>query len=664
MFPDGAFLDHAKRRTIFAATEDGMLYGYLLFRITKSTQKISITHLCINANSRGKGTAVLLLNYLRSKYANTFRGISLSCRKDYDRASKLWERYGFKAINSTRSRSKEEHYLTHWWYDFGNSDLFSGSIDNSQKIFALLDANIIIKLRDAPSDGNAESEALAADWLADEADFYYAPEIFNEINRDPDLERATATRDFLKTFKVARFQPRERDSILENLSSIIPFNSINNDSDRKQLSECIASGISYFITLDDGLLTKNTEVYTSYGVSILRPAEFILFLDHNANGRDYNSYRLAGVHSHMANIKNGDLEKLCDVCWLLPGAVEKKYQLREKITNVISDIKNGIFKILRNAEGNCIAYFALRFSENHASIPLLRILKGKISDILLQQILREIISLSNNNNAPVIILEDDLRETTDEEVLQSIGFEKIEGKWTKVICNGLINSRETIKDHPYLKRYWNTEAILAKLSDMNDQDRNIMLLQIERKLSPVKFSDIKIPTYIVPIKANWAGELFDHYISGQNLFGAKPELSWNRENVYYRSVNPVSESAPARILWYVSEDPNSISGRCKCIVACSYLDEVHIGPAKILFKKFKNYGIYQWHDILRLTTNAPEKEIKVLKFIDTNVFHSPVSLRRVHEVLANFGRPPNTFASPLQVSHQIFNEIYRIGNKL
>jgi hypothetical protein len=48
MFPEGAFIDHAKKRTIFCAINDGELIGYILFRITQSNGTISIAHLCID----------------------------------------------------------------------------------------------------------------------------------------------------------------------------------------------------------------------------------------------------------------------------------------------------------------------------------------------------------------------------------------------------------------------------------------------------------------------------------------------------------------------------------------------------------------------------------------------------------------------------------------
>lgn len=75
------------------------------------------------------------------------------------------------------------------------------------------------------------------------------------------------------------------------------------------------------------------------------------------------------------------------------------------------------------------------------------------------------------------------------------------------------------------------------------------LLQMERMFFPLKIRELEIPTYIIPIRPYWAGQLFDNVISSENLFGAEPDKLWSIENVYYRHTMPITERAPARILW-------------------------------------------------------------------------------------------------------------------
>ena len=664
MFPEGAFIDHARNKTIFGAVEDGVLMGYILFRITQSKRLVSITHVCIKPDYRKRGVGKLLLNAVKEKYARLYKGISLRCRKDYVEASRFWETFGFKAIDSIRSRSKDEHYLVKWWYDFGNSDLFSDHITTSSKINAVLDANIIMKLSDEPCKENAEALALIADWLSEEADYFFAPEVFNEINRDGNLKRAAETRKFIHTLHEARFNSTESDLFFQELNSLLPGTSANDHSDRKQLAESISAGIDYFITLDTELMEASDSIYEKYSIKVLRPADFILFIDHNTKGRDYNSYRLAGARHEYANIRQNELDELATDCWLYGEKNEKKHQLIQKLTAVISDIQHSVLRLVKDNSGKCIAYFAITYNDGQLILKLIRTVKSKIADILFQQLIKDIILLAIEKSCSLIKIEDDIFSNERMQLLYSFGFDNTpEQGWCKINIIGQQDSLDILNTHTLINQLWATAAILKKMDGLQGTEKHSFKLQLEKKLWPVKFTDIELPTYIIPIKPHWAGQLFDHYIADHTLFGSKPELSWSKENIYYRSVKPVTELSPARILWYVSSEARAISGRDKSIVATSYLEQVHIGPAKILFQKFKNYGIYEWKDIYKLADQDSLKEIKALKFTDTEVFKNPVSLRSVDKIMKQFGRLTNTFASPVEVSSLIFNEVYRIGKQ-
>ena len=189
----------------------------------KSSSRISIVHLCVNEAHRGKNLSSLLLDKLRLKYENTFAGIALSCRQDYKHASALWERYGFHCRHTKRSRSLAENYLNIWWYDFNKQDLFSVAASSSFKIKAILDANIIVKLRDndVQYDAHEDPRGLVADWLADEVDYYYASEMLNEINRDANKDRANKTRMFLKILLKQNMMLKSVKQLAELLKQII-----------------------------------------------------------------------------------------------------------------------------------------------------------------------------------------------------------------------------------------------------------------------------------------------------------------------------------------------------------------------------------------------------------------------------------------------------------
>ena len=82
---------------------------------------------------------------------------------------------------------------------------------------------------------------------------------------------------------------------------------------------------------------------------------------------------------------------------------------------------------------------------------------------------------------------------------------------------------------------------------------------------------------------------------------------------------------------------------------------------KVLFQKNKHYGIYEWKNIYDLCNSNIENSIRALRFSGTEVFMNPVKLSSVREVFMANGKPSNTFASPVRIGSNIFNQIYQTG---
>jgi ribosomal protein S18 acetylase RimI-like enzyme/predicted nucleic acid-binding protein len=659
LFPEGAFLDHAKRKAIIVATEDSAFAGYVLFRISQKKRLVSIVHLCVQEEYRGHKVAIKLLNAVKEKYKDLFRGMSLSCREDYTEACKLWENFGFKAMSKKLSRSKDERFLIKWIYDFGNPDLFSFKEVEKERIKAVIDCSVTIPMSELSNSDNTEAHSLKADWLEDEVEFFYAPEIFNEINRDRNNQRADKTREFLRNYEAVKFKPDERDLIYTSLEPIKPGTSKNDISDRKQLAECIASATKYFITLDDGILDLNEVIYKEHGIKILRPTDFILLMDELSNTLDYNSLRLAGANYDQAKMKSEEIEKIIEE-FSGVNLNEREDEIRNCIIKCASDAKNGVVRTVKDRDGKRIAFYAMTKGKDEIAVNLIRTKGLRISSVLFQQLVKDIIGMALVRNASIISINDLHLSEAQKSVLLSNGFERRQYGWQKITLRGLYSTQELLSEDLITKNF-DTTVIQKKLGDTEEHTQVILKLQLERKVWPAKLTDIGLPVYIIPIKPFWASQLFDFYIADSNLFGAKEALSWSRENVYYRSVKPVSEKSPGRILWYLSSETKSATGRNKGIVACSYLDEVCVDRVKNVFKKFQHFGVYEWKDIYQLAGKQLLADIKALKFSDTEVFKNIVPLNKITEVMKLHGRLRNSFASPVEVSIDIFNSIYKIG---
>jgi predicted nucleic acid-binding protein/GNAT superfamily N-acetyltransferase len=651
--PEGGFIDHAQKRFIIIAHNNTELIGYLMFRVVVRSSRISIVHLCIEENYRKQNIPTKLLDALREKYQTTVSGISLNCRTDYVNAKALWEKYGFVSRSKKRSRSLDENYLYNWWYDFNNPDLFNTVQETTPKIKALLDTNIIVKLRDNQINQIFQDpRPLLADWLVDEVDYFYAPELLNEITRDKNRDREEKTRRFLESFEAIRLNIESYKNIANDLKSIISGNTDNDESDRRQLATAITSKTPYFITFDIGILAKKEVLDEQYDMQVFTPQEFIIEIDQLLNKEEYSPSKLKGVTFHtIEKVSNTELDCYIDL-FLINSQSEKKADFKNVVYPEASQIKSSKIKVVKQ-EDAAIAFFSYKYENATLVVSFIRLSDTGQKQTLFMQLVSDFINKAINKNLSKIKIEEKYLSEYQKITLERLGFDNHSSVWIKVLYDKVI-------DISQLSELQTENAISEILKGKNANEIKNILLNLEYKYFPLKFSDLDIPCYIIPIKPYWAGQLFDMNISGSTLFGANPDKLWNIENVYYRHTQPITEIAPARILWYASTDKNS--SRSQSIIATSYLDEVMTDKPKLLFQRNKHYGIYEWNHIYDLCDKDIEKNIRALRFSKTEIFNKPVRLSAIRQIFISNGKKKNTFASPVKVDNTIFTQIYLLGN--
>lgn len=656
--PDGGFDDYATRRCIITASDGDKLMGYLMFRHPNRHNRVTIVHLAIDNPYQHKGIHIKLLDTLRDSFKNSgVQGIVLNCRKDYKKANAVWSNYGFVALGNKRSRSMEEHYLTTWWYTFQQRDLFSIGYEDNTKVRALLDLNVILKLRDAEKGevtfhAKEDPRCLLADWLVGETEFCYAPEVFNEINRDNDLGRMRETLDYVAgAFTQALVDPEKMKQIATELNEILPGTSDNTKSDRKQVASCIAAEIPYFLTYDEGVIKKKKEIKTRYDLEIYTPQEFLLMIDQLLHSEDYTPVLLQGVAFHtIERLDARSIQKYVNG-FLMVGKREKKADFENVVFGCVND--GGVLYSVITRD-NILAFYGLSVTTEAATIHFLRMSDGLLKGSLLCQIVTNTLQECVAKGRRKVVVQEQYLDDDQKDVLLRYGFlSKSEVTFEKYIRDEVITQNEI-------------GGILrgSGLKPKCETWSNEQMVRMELMFFPLKICDLEIPCYIIPIKQYWAGQLFDIAISRESLFGANPSKLWNFENVYYRHTRPITEKAPARILWYVSGGGRVFSHRMM-IVGCSYLIEVHTGKGRDLYRRFKRYGIYEWKDIYELCDRDNDKDIRALKFSHTELFKQPLQYQDVQQVLAQYGfKTPNTFAGPLQVSNEVFFKMYRLGNNI
>lgn len=653
--PEGGFDDYAMAKSIITASEGDQLLGYLMFRQTSRYSRVAIAHLAIAPEYRHQGIHTKLLDALRERYQNSgAQGMVLSCRKDYKTASAMWANYGFIARGTRRSRSLEKHYLTTWWYAFQQRDLFSIAYEANTKVRALMDLNVIVKLRDAEKgvvklDPKEDPRCLLADWLVEETDLCYAPEVFNEINRDDNLERMRETNIYVTgAFTQAVVDAEKMKEIAIELKEILPGTNPNTKSDRKQVASCIAAEIPYFLTYDEDVIKKKGEIKARYNVEIYTPQEFLLKIDQLLHSEDYAPVLLRGVAFHtMTRLDAQGIQKNVNAFHQM-GKREKKLDFE----NVVMGCVNAGGELYTvNAQKNILAFYGLNVTPEVATIHFLRIADGPLKGSLLCQIVTNTLQECVAGGQRKIVVQERYLDDEQKDALLRYGFLTGENEtFVKYIRSEIITQCE-------IGEMLRSEGLEPKSENWSKEQ----MVRMELSFFPLKIRDLNIPCYIIPIKQYWAGQLFDIAISGENLFGAIPSKLWSIENVYYRHTRPITEVAPARILWYVSGG-GKVGTHKKMIVGSSYLTEVHTGKGQELFRRFKRYGIYEWRLIYELCGKEKDEDIRALKFSHTELFKQPIRYNEAQRVLASNGmKTPNTFAGPVQVSKEVFFEMYEMG---
>lgn len=151
------------------------------------------------------------------------------------------------------------------------------------------------------------------------------------------------------------------------------------ESDLGQLSKTVAAGMQFFITRDQFLLGQADKIYEQFGISILRPSDFIIRLDELNREAEYQPARLAGTRSELKPVQSGQ-EELLTGYFLASSQGESKHWFLTKLRRLLANPTTYRCLIAVDKEQNPLALIAYGRSEpNSLEIPLLRLAKGAVS---------------------------------------------------------------------------------------------------------------------------------------------------------------------------------------------------------------------------------------------------------------------------------------------
>jgi predicted nucleic acid-binding protein/ribosomal protein S18 acetylase RimI-like enzyme len=651
-FPKTAFSDAAKKgKIIVATTYTGKCIGYLLFRLVKTKYKVSITHLCVDNNYRHQGVGKKLLNYLIQN-TQEWRGISLYCRRDYE-SNAFWSNNGFKFVAEKEGRGFDQKPLSYYWYEYHHDNLLSLEnqyLLNSKNYRAVIDMNVFVMLFEN------NNHALNANWLREEIIFSISDEINNEINRDNDSSRRKYMLNFTQNFPCIKTDLVNVKNIYSHLEKFFPARTIQDKSDLLQLSHAIESKSNFFVTKDLSIRNKLKDISESkFGLLIISPEELIIQFDELVNDSAYISQDLIGSDVQISRLIWDQLEKISSN--FQPYQNESRKQLQHKINQLISfPDKNQIF-VFSGIDNLPLILICIHKEGKNLSIPLLRFANTKFPRNYLSQIIYWIIRSSNSEKLSVISFTEDNYPEFVTSCLKVCDFNYYDGIWTKtnLFMNLTLKEFYELIDLENITVYNNLEK--DHYENTNPISNINLAINIEKTYWPLKIDQEEIPVFVIPIKPKWAMDLFDYELGSQTLFGPNNSLILKTENVYYRSAKTKYPTAPSRILWYISRDPQRKFQGTSSIRACSYVDETQIGSPKELFSIYAEMGVYKWKDVIQ-TSSKFKSKVLIFTFSRTELFQNPIVFRDYQRITGNRSAP----IAPIKISNGKFLEFYKLGS--
>ena len=659
-FPKGAFFDYANRGHIRAYVHGEDIGGYLAFRIHHLT--VVIVHLCVADGFRSRGIAKALVDDLCER-SGEYAAIRANCRVDFP-ADAVWPRLGFVPRGEKPGRSiRHPTTLRIWVRDLGLPDLFSTA--PSDRVVAALDTNVLLDLHGDASDRHRrESKALLADWLADSIEYVLTAEASVDILQNPDSKARQALLAFASTFRV--LPGHKSESAQARLNDLIiaigAGESRQDQSDRRQLAFSAAGGAQYFLTRDEVLLELADKINDTLGVVALRPCDLIARTHADLVDQSFASRRLLGSALTVRPFAANEIDGLVRSFQAFARR-EKKGPLLGLLRTSLAHSDRSTGLLILGESQHPIGLLVMDTGVSETKIRLLRTTAGPVPDVLARHLVWLAVQTARRAGHRTTRLLDNHIPTAAKGVLGVLGFRPARHGMAKVNGIGVESAPELADQLKELRSaFSNTSWTRDTVSALGKEASLIppqLAFQYERVTWPAKLLDTSLPSFIVPIRPEWASRLFHHKLAEQSLFGVDPQLMLRLDNVYYRSAVPRRIEAPARVLWYVAASKESPD--TGCIAATSLIADVVHAPAKDVFARFERYGVFEWKDVLGLAKGKPHGIVQAFRFGHTESFDTPVTLERIR-YLARETRVGNVvFVSPSRVSSEFFGAVYREG---
>ncbi len=498
-----------------------------------------------------------------------------------------------------------------------------------------------------------ESKALTADWLSGQIKLEIMPELIREI----DLLANPSERE-RQLVAAGRYQPLPVDAstaekIAQQLTDYVREHkgidvsiSQADRSDIQHIAEATTAGLRYFVIRDAGLINRVSDAALKLcGMRILRPADVIVHLDELTRAQLYRPADLLHTEYAVAAVGSGREEEM--LAFLDEPGGERKTDFLRRMREIAATIPHWERRVIHDPGGEAVAVYATGKEQSTLIVPILRVKPyHRLSDTIARQVLFLLRQECRSQRLRLVRITDPHLPRIARLAAVDDGFFQDDGDLVAFVidlCAATATIDTALADA--------TAAMSMDLPALPARPSSVLAAALERKLWPAKLLDSGLPSFLVPIYPTWSSELFG---IPRSLSPRPDLLGISREHVYYRSPRSCGETAPARLLWYVT---NHHRDGMRAVVACSRLEEIVVDDPRILHRRFRHLGVWQQHQIEQ---SARDGRARALRFVDTEIFPRQVSLDLVRE-LAGWSRRQPALQGPRRIPPELFAAIYKEG---
>ncbi|WP_157372915.1 GNAT family N-acetyltransferase [Agromyces sp. Root81] len=637
--PDAAFQSAAEAGNLVLAHRDGALVGYALYRVTRST--IKLTHVCVDTMARGQNLGQALILHVIGAHPEA-QAISARCRRDYNLNS-FWEAAGLTPSSEIAGRNAKGLPLTLWRRDLGEPDLLSAGVLESDLPLAVLDSNVVIDLNasaEIERPFRLESQALMADWLADEVTFAVSKQLdheLNENNNDGERVRQVAgSQDLVRLPTTRPYDTTLEDTLLADFGAAAHVRDRSLSKDVKHLADAIRAGARYFVTNDAGVIGAGSWLRERYSLTTVSPHELISdVLDESGAYQPYAAGVFESIDLHWLAAREftgADLER----AFMNFGEHEQGAAFRAQLRTALA---HDAARLLVDHKGALLALVTMEPDTETLRVPMLRVAGGQYSSSIALQLARQLrIDALRGGHAAVVV--------TDERLPRRLLGALREDGFTRRPDGQLFST--PVDRHVSLSDGQDLSRVLDGIAATPEAISPALSRDLEWQFWPLKVWD-ETPCYVVPIKPNFSMSLFGYPL---NLLPQRRALGLSRRHVYFRSGhnNPFRE-LPARVLWYASTHQDA---NVQEFFALSLGVGAHVLPAEEAHERFNALGVYRRKDVLAAASK--DGNVTVLVMEDTEILTKPISLDEFRSRAATYGVTAE-FQAPRRIPPSLFREL-------